>query len=95
MAFERESKPINNPRDPHIVHTLVGHTYYMPREAKMEELIIGGERIDKATFVNLFINLDKGCLAKCFDELLLLGVPFDVDGVKDWVEERCISGEKI
>ena len=52
----------------------------------MEELIIGGERIDKATFVNLFINLDK-----CFDELLLLGVPFDVDGVK----ERCISGEKI
>ena len=52
----------------------------------MEELIIGGERIDKATFVNLFINLDK-----CFDELLLLGVPFDVDGV----EERCISGEKI
>lgn len=60
-----------------------------------ESLVIGGERIDKATFVNLFINLDKGCLAKCFDELLLLGVPFDVDGVKDWVEERCISGEKV
>lgn len=61
----------------------------MAKETRMEELIIGGERIDKRTFVKLFIGLDEGCLARCFDELALLGVPFDVDGV----EERCISME--
>lgn len=60
---------------------------------EQKELIIGGERIDKRTFVKLFIGLDEGCLARCFDELALLGVPFDVDGVKDYVEERCISME--